>query len=87
MALLPPPPPVQRLVTHKDYVVEMVTSIIKETDLDLCGEHSSKDLGASSLFDLSRVCPCPLSCTSPFFFYSRFNCHVLIQALMRMKTL
>ena len=25
---------VQRLVTHKDYAIEMANSIIKETDLD-----------------------------------------------------
>lgn len=43
-----------------DYVIEMVNSIIKEMDLDPCGEHSSEDLGASSLFDLSRVCFCRL---------------------------
>nr|POE71624.1 hypothetical protein CFP56_38670 [Quercus suber] len=49
------PSPVQRLVTHKDYVVDMVTSIIKETDLDPYGEHFSEDLGACGLYDLSRV--------------------------------
>lgn len=41
--------PIQRLVTHKDYAIEMVNSIIKETDLDPFGEHSLEDLGASSL--------------------------------------
>ena len=46
---------VQRLVTHKDYAVEMVNSIIKVTDMDPCGEHASKDLGASGPYDLSRV--------------------------------
>ena len=50
------PSPVQRLVTHKDYAVEMVNLIIKETNLDLCGEHTSEDLGASGLYYLSRVC-------------------------------
>lgn len=44
-----------RLVTQKDYVVEMVELIIKETDMDLYVEQVIKDLGASSLFDLSRV--------------------------------
>ena len=48
--------PIQRLVTHKDYVVEMVNLIIKETDLHPYGEHSSEDLGASSLYDLFKVC-------------------------------
>ena len=47
--------PVQRLVIHKDYVVEMVTSIIKETNLNVCGEHTSEDLGAFGLYNLSRV--------------------------------
>lgn len=37
-------------------VQRLVTSIIKETDLDPCGEHSSEDLGASGLYDLSKVC-------------------------------
>ena len=50
------PGPVQRLVTHKDYAIEMVNLIIKETDLDPCGEHTSEDLGASGLYYLSRVC-------------------------------
>ena len=48
--------PIQRLVTHKDYAIEMVNSIIKETDLDPSGEHSLEDLGASSLYNLLRVC-------------------------------
>lgn len=50
------PNPIQRLITHKDYAVEMVNSIINETDLDPCAAQSLEDLGASSLFDLSRVC-------------------------------
>nr|POF10384.1 hypothetical protein CFP56_61452 [Quercus suber] len=48
------PNPIQRLITHKDYAVEMVNSIINETDLDPCVAQSSEDLGASGLFDLSR---------------------------------
>ena len=52
--------PIQRLVTHKDYAIEMVNSIIKEMDLDPSSEHSLEDLGASSLYDLSRVCFCHL---------------------------
>ena len=39
------PDPICQLITHQGYAVEMVDSIIKETDL-----------GASGLFDLSRVC-------------------------------
>nr|POE75054.1 hypothetical protein CFP56_15843 [Quercus suber] len=48
------PSPIQRLVTYKDYAIEMVSSIIKETDMDPYGEHSSKDLGAFGLYNLSR---------------------------------
>ena len=47
--------PIQRLVTYKDYAIEMVNLIIKETDLNPCGEHATEDLGASGLYDLSRV--------------------------------
>ena len=47
---------VRRLLTHKDHVVEMVDSIIKETDLDPCADQTIDDLGASSIFDFSRVC-------------------------------
>ena len=50
--------PVQRLVTHKDYAIKMVNSIIKEMDLGPGGEHANKDLGASGLYDLSRVRTC-----------------------------
>lgn len=61
------PNPIQRLFTHKDYVVEMVSSIIKEMDLDPYGEHSSEDLGVSGLYDLSRVCLGHLHYTSKIF--------------------
>ena len=47
------------LITHKGYAVEMVESIIKEMDVDLCVEQETEDLGASSLFDLSKVCSSP----------------------------
>lgn len=47
---------VHRLLTHKEYVVKMVDSIIKETDFDPCADQTTEDLGASGLFDLSRVC-------------------------------
>ena len=47
--------PIQRLVTHKDYAIEMVNSIIKVTDMDLCGKHASEDVGASGPYDLFRV--------------------------------
>lgn len=40
---------------HKDRAIEMVESIIKETDIDPCSEQTFEDLGVSSLFDLSRL--------------------------------
>ena len=40
---------------HKEHVLEMVESIIKETDLDPCAEQMTEDLGALGLFDLSRI--------------------------------
>ena len=43
------------LFTYKGYAIEMVESIIKETNVDPYDEQESKDLGTSSLFDLSRV--------------------------------
>lgn len=49
------PSAIRRMLTHKDYVVEMVDSIIKETDLDPCTNQTTEDLGASGLFNLSRV--------------------------------
>ena len=45
-----------RLLTHKEHAVEMIESIIEDTDLDPCAEQLIKDLGASGLFDLARVC-------------------------------
>ena len=47
---------VRRLLTHKEHVFEMVESIIKETDLDPYAKQLTKNLGASGLFDLARVC-------------------------------
>ena len=41
---------------HKEHAIKMVESIIKEMDLDLCVELLTEDLGASSFFDLARVC-------------------------------
>ena len=37
----------------------MVKSIIKKMDLDPYAEQEMEDLGASGLFDLSRVCSFP----------------------------
>ena len=56
------------ILTHKGYTVEMVKSIIKETNVDPCAEQETEDLGVSSLFDLSRVCSSPRQFY--FIFYS-----------------
>ena len=48
--------PNHRLLTFKDYALEMVKSIIKDKDVDPCAEQGTDDLGASGLFDLARVC-------------------------------
>ena len=47
------------LLTHKDYVVEEVESFIKPMDIAPCDQLGIEDLGASALFDLSRVCSLP----------------------------
>lgn len=46
-----------RLLMHKGYTVEMVESIIKQTDVEPCAEQETEDLGASDFFDLSKVFP------------------------------
>ena len=47
---------IRRLLTHKNYAVEMVDLIIKETNLDPWADQTTEDLGVSGLYDLSRVC-------------------------------
>ena len=44
-----------RLLTHKDYAIEGVESLIKPTDIEPCDQLGTKDLGASALFDLTWV--------------------------------
>jgi len=44
-----------RLLTHKDYAIEMVGSIIRDKDVDPCVEEGTDELGASGLFDLTQV--------------------------------
>ena len=48
-----------RLLTHKDYAVGEVESFIKPTDIEPCDLLGTEDLGASALFDLTRVCLLP----------------------------
>ena len=44
------------LLTHKDYAVKEVGSFVKLTDIRPCVLVGTEDLGASALFDLTRVC-------------------------------
>ena len=62
--------PNHRLLTHKDYVVELIESIIKDKDVDPCAEQMTEELGASGLFDLTRI---RLFLFSLFFIYSLLN--------------
>ena len=41
------------LLTHKDYAVVEVESLIKPTDIDPCAQLRTEELGASTLFDLT----------------------------------
>ena len=44
------------LLTHKDYAVVEVGSFVKPTNIGPYDQLGTKDLGASALFDLTRVC-------------------------------
>ena len=44
-----------RLLTHKDYAVEIFESIIKDKDVDPCVGQATGELGDLGLFDLARV--------------------------------
>ena len=44
------------LLTHKDYAIREVGSFVKPTDIGPCDLVGMEDLGASALFDLTRVC-------------------------------
>ena len=44
------------LLTHKDYAIGEVESLIKPTDIEPCDQLGTEDLGASALFDFTRVC-------------------------------
>nr|POE84751.1 hypothetical protein CFP56_69759 [Quercus suber] len=39
---------------HKEHAIEMIKSIIKDTDFDPCAEQLTEDLKALGLFDLAR---------------------------------
>ena len=44
------------LLTHKAYAVREVGSFVKPTDLEPCDFVGTEYLGASTLFDITRVC-------------------------------
>ena len=44
------------LLTHKDYAIGEVGSFVKPTDIRPCDLLGTEDLGASPLFDFTRVC-------------------------------
>ena len=44
------------LLTHKAYAVGEVGSFVKSTDLEPCDLVGIEDLGASALFDITKVC-------------------------------
>ena len=50
-----------RLLTHRGYAVEEARSFVKPVDIEPCEQLETEDLGASALFDLTRVGLLPLS--------------------------
>ena len=44
------------LLTHKAYIVGEVGFFVKPTNLEACNLVGTDDLGASALFDITRVC-------------------------------
>ena len=50
-----------RLLTHRDYAVEEAKSFVKPVDIEPYEQLETEDLGASALFDLTRVGLLPLS--------------------------
>ena len=57
------------LLTHKAYAVAEVGSFVKPTDIEPCDLVGLEELGASALFDITRVC---LLSTSLVWFYPPF---------------
>ena len=54
------------LLTHKVYAVREVGSFVKPTDLEPCDLVGTEDLGASALFNITKVC---LLFTNSVWFY------------------
>ena len=75
------------LLTHKDYVVGEVGSFVKSTNIKPCDLLGTEDLGASALFDLTRVCSL-FQVKSVLFISISFDWwRCLFQALVRIKAL
>ena len=63
------------LLTHKDYAVKEVKTLIKPMDVDPCAELGIEELGESALFYLTRVSSLPqliLSRLFLLFFFFKF---------------
>ena len=73
------------LLTHKDYAVEEVKTLIKPTTVDPCAKLGTKELGESALFDLTLVSLLPWLILSIFFFFT--DDYTVLQALVRVKAL
>ena len=48
--------PDHRLLTHKDYTVEVIETIIKDKDMNLYVEQTTEELRALGLLNFTRVC-------------------------------
>ena len=68
----------RRLLTHKDYAVEEVQTLLKPTDVNPCAELGTEELGVSALFDLTRVNLFSWLFFSIFFFFSLFKMRTLL---------
>ena len=78
--------PNRRLLTHKDYAIEMMESIINDKDVDPCAEQGMEEQGASDLFNLGRVHSFLSFSIYSFLFLIADGCSVL-QVLVCMKAL
>ena len=47
--------PERRFLTHKDYALEMMETIIRDKVVALCAEETMEELGALGIFYLARV--------------------------------
>ena len=78
--------PKRHLLTHKDYALEMMESIIRDKDMDPCAEQATEELEASGLFDLARVRS--FLCFSIYSFLCLIaNGYPVLQVLVHMKVL